>query len=250
MAALTQFETLPGFAFEISYGSLNKMGGLGAKGLRSGWGRTPDGSARPGPTATRCAPVYSTKVNDTRTAVRDTAFRLKNAERLEALYRERPRPAGRARRGDQRRPTFPGSRGFWGCGGGAERVVHVSAGARPARREQHRAAGTARGSRRTRPDRTRRHGPTRRRDRNDTAHHIAAGGCDAAKGDTNYQSLKEEMDSYAPAAAYPGLGGVRCRASDYRPRSQRWMTSPWLRSGRRGLAAQWEQSIKRPEAGS
>jgi outer membrane protein TolC len=32
--------------------------------------------------------MYGAKVNDTRTAVRDAAFRLKNAERLATLYRD------------------------------------------------------------------------------------------------------------------------------------------------------------------
>jgi outer membrane protein TolC len=31
--------------------------------------------------------MYGAKLNDTRTSVRDAAFRLKNAERLESLYR-------------------------------------------------------------------------------------------------------------------------------------------------------------------
>ena len=91
MAALTQYETLPGFAFEISYGSLNEVNQVGAKAtvmlplwLGKNAGRI--GAARADSDKMRA--MYGAKVNDTRTAVRDAAFRLKNAERLEALYRD------------------------------------------------------------------------------------------------------------------------------------------------------------------
>jgi len=91
MAALTQYETLPGFAFEISYGSLNEVNQVGAKAtvmlplwLGKNTGRI--GAARADSDKMRA--MYGAKVNDTRTAVRDAAFRLKNAERLEALYRD------------------------------------------------------------------------------------------------------------------------------------------------------------------
>ena len=67
---------------------------------------------------------------------------------------------------------------------------------------------------------------------------------------SNYQSLKEEMDSYAPPRAYPGVaGGVAAAPAvsapvtavdDFAVASQRL----------RDLAAQWEQSLQRPEADS
>jgi outer membrane protein TolC len=91
MAALTQYEALPGFAFEVSYGSLNEVNQVGAKAtvmlplwLGKNAGRI--GASRADSDKMRA--MYGAKVNDTRTAVRDAAFRLKNAERLASLYRD------------------------------------------------------------------------------------------------------------------------------------------------------------------
>ena len=91
MASLTQYETLPGFALEISYGSLNEVNQVGAKAtvmlplwLGKNAGRI--GAARADSDKMRA--MYGAKINDTRTAVRDFAFRLRNAERLETLYRD------------------------------------------------------------------------------------------------------------------------------------------------------------------
>jgi outer membrane protein TolC len=91
MAALTQYETLPGFAFEISYGNLNEVNQVGAKAtvmlpLRLGKNAGRIGAAQADTEKMRA--MYGAKVNDTRTAVRDIDFRLKNAERLASLYRD------------------------------------------------------------------------------------------------------------------------------------------------------------------
>jgi outer membrane protein TolC len=91
MAALTRYENLPGFAFEVSYGSLNEVNQVGGKAtmmlplwLGKNAGRI--GAARADSDKMRA--MYAAKVNDTRTVVRDAAFRFKNAERLAALYRD------------------------------------------------------------------------------------------------------------------------------------------------------------------
>lgn len=91
MTALTQYETLPGFALEISYGNVNDVNQVGAKAtvmlpLRLGKNAGRIGAARADTDKMRA--MYGAKVNDTRTAIRDIAFRLKNAERLANLYRD------------------------------------------------------------------------------------------------------------------------------------------------------------------
>jgi cobalt-zinc-cadmium efflux system outer membrane protein len=120
MASLTRYETLPGFAFEISYGSLNEVNQVGAKAtvmlplwLGKNAGRI--GAARAD--SDKMRGMYGAKVNDTRTAVRDAAFRLKNAERLATLYRDDLVPqAERAAETAQTRLA----QGFGGLGEAAE----------------------------------------------------------------------------------------------------------------------------------
>ena len=100
--------------------------------------------------------MYGAKVNETRTAVRDVAFRLRNAERLVTLYRDDLVPqAERAVETAQAR-SRPGSRGPRGRRGGAERLVRVPPGARPRRGGPHRSARPARSACRAQPDRARR----------------------------------------------------------------------------------------------
>lgn len=91
MAALTQYETLPGFKLGLSYGSLNEVNQVGVQAtvmlpLRLGKNAGLIGAARADSDKMRA--MYGAKVNDIRTAVRDLAYRLKNAERLVTLYRD------------------------------------------------------------------------------------------------------------------------------------------------------------------
>ena len=91
MADLTKYETRPGFELDVSYGRLNEVDQVGVKAtvmlpLRLGKNAGRIGAARADSDKMRA--MYGAKVNDTRTAVRDIAFRLKNAERLATLYRD------------------------------------------------------------------------------------------------------------------------------------------------------------------
>lgn len=90
MANLTKYETLPGFKLGVSYGRLNEVNQVGVQAtvmlpLRLGKNAGLLGAAAADSDKMRA--MYAARVNDTRTAVRDIAFRLKNAERLAALYR-------------------------------------------------------------------------------------------------------------------------------------------------------------------
>lgn len=91
MAKLTKFETLPGFKLGVTYGQLNEVNQVGVQAtvmlpLRLGKNAGLLGAARADTDKMRA--MYGAKLNDTRTAVRDVAFRLKNAERLATLYRD------------------------------------------------------------------------------------------------------------------------------------------------------------------
>ncbi len=91
MADLTQYETLPGFKLGLSYGLANEVNQVGIQAtvmlpLRRGKNAGLLGAARADSDKMRA--MYGAKMNDTRTAVRDLAFRLKNAERLVSLYRD------------------------------------------------------------------------------------------------------------------------------------------------------------------
>ena len=137
MAALTQYETLPGFAFEISYGSLNEVNQVGAKAtvmlplwLGKNAGRI--GAARADSDKMRA--MYGAKVNDTRTAVRDAAFRSRTPSGSRRLYRDDLVPQAERAVRDGADPPRAGSWGPRRRCGGAERVVHVPAGAGPSRR--------------------------------------------------------------------------------------------------------------------
>lgn len=91
MAKLTDYETLPGFKLGVSYGNSDEVNQVGLQAtvmlpLRLGKNAGRIGAARADSDKMRA--MYGAKVNDTRTAVRDLAFRLKNAERLATLYRD------------------------------------------------------------------------------------------------------------------------------------------------------------------
>lgn len=91
MAELTRYETLPGFKLGLTYGETNEVNQVGLQAtlmlpLRLGKNAGRIGASRAD--TERMRAMYDAKVNDTRTAVRDVAFRLKNAERLVALYRD------------------------------------------------------------------------------------------------------------------------------------------------------------------
>ncbi len=161
MAALTQYETLPGFALEISYGNVNDVNQVGAKAtvmlpLRLGKNAGRIGAARADTDKMRA--MYGAKVNDTRTAVRDLAFRLKNAERLANLYRDDLVPqAARAVETAQTRL----SQGLGSLGDAAEaQSAWYGFRLALARAEADRTVllASARSTRRTQPDRARRRG--------------------------------------------------------------------------------------------
>jgi len=91
MAKLTQYETLPGFKLGVSYGRLNEVNQAGVQAtvmlpLRLGKNAGLLGAARADSDKMRA--MYAARLNDARTAIRDLAFRLKNAERLATLYRD------------------------------------------------------------------------------------------------------------------------------------------------------------------
>lgn len=91
MAELTQYETLPGFKLGVSYGAANDVNQVGVQAtvmlpLRRGKNAGRIGAARAD--SERMRAMYGAAVNDARTAVRDLAFRLRNAERLATLYRD------------------------------------------------------------------------------------------------------------------------------------------------------------------
>jgi len=91
MADLTQYETLPGFKLGVTYGTQLEVKQLGVQAtvmlpLRFSKNAGRIEAARADIERTRA--LHGARVNDTRTAVRDLAFRLKNAERLAALYRD------------------------------------------------------------------------------------------------------------------------------------------------------------------
>jgi outer membrane protein TolC len=91
MAKLTKYETLPGFKLGVSYGQLNEVNQVGVQAtvmlpLRLGKSAGLLGAAAADSDKMRA--MYAAAVNDARTAVRDIAFRLKNAERLATLYRD------------------------------------------------------------------------------------------------------------------------------------------------------------------
>ncbi len=91
MADLTRYETLPGFKLGVSYGRLNEVNQVGVQAtvmlpLRLGKNAGRIGAAKADSDKMRA--MYGARVNDTRTAIRDLAFRLKNAERLATLYRD------------------------------------------------------------------------------------------------------------------------------------------------------------------
>lgn len=91
MAKLTKYETLPGFKLGVTYGQLNEVNQVGVQAtvmlpLRLGKSAGLLGAARADSDKMRA--MYGARLNDTRTAVRDLAFRLKNAERLVILYRD------------------------------------------------------------------------------------------------------------------------------------------------------------------
>lgn len=91
MAELTEFETLPGFKLGLSYGRSNEVNQVGLQAtvmlpLRRGKNAGRLGAARAD--SDRMRSMYAAALNDTRTAIRDAAFRLRNAERLATLYRD------------------------------------------------------------------------------------------------------------------------------------------------------------------
>lgn len=91
MARLTRYETLPGFKLGLSYGQTDEVNQVGVQAtvmlpLRPGKNAGRLAAARADSEKMRA--MYDATVNDTRTAVRDVAFRLKNAERLVTLYRD------------------------------------------------------------------------------------------------------------------------------------------------------------------
>ena len=120
IAALANYETLPGFALEISYGNVNQVNQVGAKAtvmlpLRPGKNAGRVGAARADSDKMRAR--YGAMINDTRTSVRDLSFRLKNAERLATLYRDELIPqAERAAESAQNRLAA----GLGGLGDAAE----------------------------------------------------------------------------------------------------------------------------------
>jgi outer membrane protein TolC len=91
MTALTQYETLPGFKLGVSYGRNNEVNQVGIQAtvmLPVRLGKNAGRIAAARADSERMRAMYGAKVNDTRTEVRDVAFRLRNAERLAALYRD------------------------------------------------------------------------------------------------------------------------------------------------------------------
>jgi outer membrane protein TolC len=91
MAKLAKYETLPGFKLGVTYGQLNEVNQVGVQAtvmlpLRLGKNAGLLGAARADSDKMRA--MYGAKLNDTRTAVRDAFFRLRNAERLVTLYRD------------------------------------------------------------------------------------------------------------------------------------------------------------------
>ena len=120
MAQLTKYETLPGFKLGLSYGRSNEVNQVGIQAtvmlpLRLGKNAGLRGAAKADSDKMRA--MYDARVNDTRTAVRDLSFRLKNAERLAALYRDDLVP--QAERGVEMARTRL-SQGLGGLGDAAE----------------------------------------------------------------------------------------------------------------------------------
>jgi len=100
MLDLTGYETLPGFKLGVTYGRKSDVNQLGIQAtvmlpLRPGKNAGRIGAARAD--SDRMRAMYGAAVNDARTAIRELAFRLRNAERLAMLYRDDLVPqAGRA----------------------------------------------------------------------------------------------------------------------------------------------------------
>jgi outer membrane protein TolC len=120
MASLTRYETLPGFKLGVTYGSWDDIEQLGVAAtvmlpLRLGKNAGRIGAARAD--SDRMRAMYGAKINDTRTAVRDLLARLRNADRLVALYRDDLIP--QAERGVQTAQARL-SQGFGGLGEAAE----------------------------------------------------------------------------------------------------------------------------------
>lgn len=91
MTKFTRYETLPGFKLGLSYGQTDEVNQVGVQAtlmlpLRPGKNAGRLAAARADSEKMRA--MYDATVNDTRTAVRDVAFRLGNAERLVTLYRD------------------------------------------------------------------------------------------------------------------------------------------------------------------
>jgi outer membrane protein TolC len=91
MARLTRYETLPGLKLGVSYGRENEVNQVGLQAtmmlpLHGGKNAGRTGAAQADIERTRA--MVAAKLNDVRAAVHDAALRLRNAERLVALYRD------------------------------------------------------------------------------------------------------------------------------------------------------------------
>lgn len=91
MVSLASYETLPRFAFGVSYGDLNQKQQLGVQAglsLPLWHGKNAGRMAAAQAESEKMRAQWSAEVNEARVATREVYFRLQNSERLVRLYRD------------------------------------------------------------------------------------------------------------------------------------------------------------------